>query len=235
MQDPKKSPKIGHLGTIAQLCRAISSQLRHLSTIGKKLVKQQYLLHMSPQYGELWPTNGYDRLAGLGTPSYFNGYRVLAALLHGTLLVGVSQTLRRWTEGVTYIRQGDHRVGHWPTFLVVYWYECNKRRKKQEVMRPFVDYRSCVLCFRHCRVMVRLRSNRCVFDSRSRSYTVRSMGSRTSQLLPLPRRICNRRCLSVCFSVINFSQKLPNGFAQNFPATVTTHWTIKNVTFYFWL
>ena len=30
-----------------QLCRAISSQLRHVSTIGKKLVKQQYLLHMS--------------------------------------------------------------------------------------------------------------------------------------------------------------------------------------------
>jgi len=26
MQDPKKSPKIGHLGTIAQLCRAISLQ-----------------------------------------------------------------------------------------------------------------------------------------------------------------------------------------------------------------
>jgi len=41
----------------------------------------------------------------------------LAALLHGTLVVGVSQTLRRWTEGVTYIRQGGHHVGHWPTFL----------------------------------------------------------------------------------------------------------------------
>jgi len=53
-----------------------------------------------------------------GTPSYFNGYRILAALLHSTLLVGVSQTLRRWTEGATYIRQGDHHVGHWPTFLV---------------------------------------------------------------------------------------------------------------------
>ena len=25
-----------HLGTIAQLCRAVSSQLRHVSTIGKK-------------------------------------------------------------------------------------------------------------------------------------------------------------------------------------------------------
>jgi len=33
--------------------------------------------------------------------------------------VGVSQTLRRWTEGATYIRQGGHQAGHWPTFLVV--------------------------------------------------------------------------------------------------------------------
>ena len=32
MQDPKNR----HLGTIAQICRAISSQLRLLSTIGKK-------------------------------------------------------------------------------------------------------------------------------------------------------------------------------------------------------
>jgi len=39
---PKKSPKNCHLGTIAQLRRAISSQLRHVSTIGKKLVKQQH-------------------------------------------------------------------------------------------------------------------------------------------------------------------------------------------------
>jgi len=28
------------------------------------------------------------------TPGYFNGFRVLAALLHGTVVVGVSQTLR---------------------------------------------------------------------------------------------------------------------------------------------
>jgi len=44
----KKVAKNRHLGTIAQLCRAISSQLRYVSTIGKKtLVIQQYLLHMS--------------------------------------------------------------------------------------------------------------------------------------------------------------------------------------------
>jgi len=29
-----------------------------------------------------------------GTPTNFNGFRILAALLHGTLVVGVSQTLR---------------------------------------------------------------------------------------------------------------------------------------------
>jgi len=51
-----------------------------------------------------------------GTPSNFNGFRVLAALLHGTPAVGVSQTLRRWTEGATYICQGGHHVGHRSTF-----------------------------------------------------------------------------------------------------------------------
>jgi len=43
----KKVAKNRHLGTIAKFCRAISSQLRHLSTIGKKLVKHQYVLHRS--------------------------------------------------------------------------------------------------------------------------------------------------------------------------------------------
>jgi len=54
----KKLAKNRHLGTIARLCRVISSQLRHVSTIGKKLVKQRYVLHMSPQYGELRPASG---------------------------------------------------------------------------------------------------------------------------------------------------------------------------------
>jgi len=41
---------------------------------------------------------------------------ILAALLHGTRVVCISQTFRRWAEGATYIRQGGHHVGHWPTF-----------------------------------------------------------------------------------------------------------------------
>jgi len=63
--------KICRLRTITQLCRAISSQLRYVSTIEKKFVKQQYLLRMSSQNGELRPTNDWDRLVSLGQPSKF--------------------------------------------------------------------------------------------------------------------------------------------------------------------
>ena len=43
-----RTQKSRHLCTIAQICRAISSQRRHVSTFGKKCVKQRYVLHMSP-------------------------------------------------------------------------------------------------------------------------------------------------------------------------------------------
>ena len=64
MQDPKIA-KIRHLGTIAQICRATSSQLR------KKTFTQQCLPHMSSQYGELRHTSGWDLLASLGHPTTF--------------------------------------------------------------------------------------------------------------------------------------------------------------------
>jgi len=77
---PKKVVKNRHLGTIPQLCRAISSQLRHVSTIGKKLVKQQYLLHMA----------NFNLLAAeivslvWGTPTNFNGFVTAATSLNGS-------------------------------------------------------------------------------------------------------------------------------------------------------
>jgi len=166
--------KSRYLGTIAQLCRAMSLHLKHVSTIGTKLVKQQYLLHMYPKYGELRPTSGWDRFVSLGTPANFNVFHVLAfllqqrrsteanktlhdvwsspglvhylyifggscpvtkfwqvenslcvqdlrssilaALLHGTPVVGISQTFAALSTGATYIWQGGHHVGHWPTF-----------------------------------------------------------------------------------------------------------------------
>ena len=60
----QKWRKNRHLRTIVQLCRAASSQPSHVSTIEKN-VKQQYFLHMSPQYGVLGPTSGWDLLASL--------------------------------------------------------------------------------------------------------------------------------------------------------------------------
>jgi len=57
-----------------------------------------------------------------GIPPNVNRFHVMAALLHGTQMVGVSQTLWCWTEGATYIWQGGHHVGHWPTFLVAFWF-----------------------------------------------------------------------------------------------------------------
>jgi len=47
---------------------------------------------MSSQYGELGPLAAEIVSLVWGTPGNFNGFRVLAALLHGTLVMGVSQT-----------------------------------------------------------------------------------------------------------------------------------------------
>jgi len=92
----KKLRKIRHLGTIA-LCRAISSQLGHVSTIGKNLLNCNISpTHMSPthpynmvNFGTLAPEICWRVW---GTPANFNGFCILAALLHSTLLVGVCQT-----------------------------------------------------------------------------------------------------------------------------------------------
>jgi len=92
---------------------AISLQLRHISTI-KKLVKQQCLPTCPHNMVNFGPLVAEICWRVWGTPANFNGFHVLAALLHGTLVVGVSQTLPRWTENATYIRQGGHRVEHRP-------------------------------------------------------------------------------------------------------------------------
>jgi len=49
-----------------------------------------------------------------GTPANFNRFCILAALLHGTLVVGVSQTLQRLTEGAS--QQSDITLGIGPHF-----------------------------------------------------------------------------------------------------------------------
>ena len=103
----------GHHRTI---CRGISSQLRHVSTMGKNLLGSNMSSRCPHNMVILGLLAAQIGLPVWGTPANFNGFRVLAALLHDSQVLSVSQTLRRWTEGATYVRQGDHHVGHWPTF-----------------------------------------------------------------------------------------------------------------------
>jgi len=84
-----------HFGTIAQLCRAVSSQLKHVSTIRKILLNIDTFPTCPRNMVNFGLLTADMRWRVWGTPANFNFFRVLAALLHGTLVVGVSQTLRR--------------------------------------------------------------------------------------------------------------------------------------------
>ena len=106
----KKSPKIRHLLTITQLCRAMSSQLRHISTIEKELLNSNISLTCPHNMANFGPLAAEIVSLVWGTPANFNGFRVLAGLLHGTLLMDVSQTLRRWTEGAITLDIGSHSL-----------------------------------------------------------------------------------------------------------------------------
>jgi len=111
----QKSPSRHHPTSLLGYIFAIKARIDNR----KNLVKQQYVLHMSLQYGELRPTCGWDRLTSLGYPCKFQLVSCLGSITARHLVVGVSQTAVL-NRGATYIRQGDHHVGHWPTFLVIF-------------------------------------------------------------------------------------------------------------------
>jgi len=62
----------------------------------KKLDKQLYLPTCPHSMVNFGPVTAEICSGVWGTPANFNGFGVLAALLHGTLVVGVSQTLAGW-------------------------------------------------------------------------------------------------------------------------------------------
>jgi len=91
----KNDAKTRHLGTIQQICRAISSQLQYVSTMGKNLLSSNIFSTRPHNMVNFSPLAAEIVLLVWGTAANFNRIRVLAALLHGTLTVGVSQPLRR--------------------------------------------------------------------------------------------------------------------------------------------
>jgi len=113
----KKSPKIRHLGTITQLCRAISSQLRHVGWSEKKLNSNisPTCPHSMANFG---PLVAEISCLVWGSPANFNGFHVFSALLHGTLVVGVSQTAA--------LRRGSHlysaaQPSRWALAYIIVW------------------------------------------------------------------------------------------------------------------
>ena len=88
----QKRRKNCDLGAIAQICRDESSQLKHVSTIGKKLVSSNMSCTCPYNMANFGPLVAEIVSLVWGIPANFNGFRVLAALLHGILVVGVSQT-----------------------------------------------------------------------------------------------------------------------------------------------
>ena len=89
----KISAKNRHLRTIPQLCRAVSSQLRQLSTIGKRVLNSNISStcpHKMANFGPL--TAEIGRLVW-GTPANFNGFHILALLLQRRRSPEANQTL----------------------------------------------------------------------------------------------------------------------------------------------
>jgi len=91
IQNAKKSPSAHHRTILS----GISSELRHVSTIGKNLLNSNNFSTCSAIMVNFRLLTAEICWRVLGTTANFNGFRVLTALLRSTLLVGVSQTLRR--------------------------------------------------------------------------------------------------------------------------------------------
>jgi len=117
MQDRKKSPKIRHLGTITQLHRAISSQLRHVSTIRNILLNS----NISPTCPHHRPMVNFGPLAAeivslvWGTPANFNGFRVFVSYMHCC----ITPLTRMWANAQPDGRPAERR---WrPLFNAAVW------------------------------------------------------------------------------------------------------------------
>ena len=103
----KKLRKCCHLHIISvQLCQAVSSLLKNVSTIVKNLLNSNIFPHMCSQYVELRCTNGWDQFC-LGHPSKFKwilrlGFDTAAISLKGGQ-PNFAQSLAISSAGTLYI------------------------------------------------------------------------------------------------------------------------------------
>jgi len=72
IQDAKKSPKISHLGTIVQYFVGLYLRNEGMHGQSEKLVKRQYLLHVSQYMANFGPPTAEIGSGVWGTPANFN-------------------------------------------------------------------------------------------------------------------------------------------------------------------
>jgi len=90
----KKSPKICHLGTITQLCRAVSLQIKHVSTIAKKNLLNSNISSRCPHnMANFGPLTAEIVSLVWGTPANFSGFHILSSLLQRCRSTEENQTL----------------------------------------------------------------------------------------------------------------------------------------------
>jgi len=105
--------KNSHQRPIAELCRAISSQLRHASTIGKNLLNSKTFFTCPHNIAYFGPLAAEIGSGVWGTPGNFNGFRVLASLLvsfTGGQLKFARYLAASWAATLSYILGGCCRL-----------------------------------------------------------------------------------------------------------------------------
>jgi len=75
-----------HLRTIAQFCRAVSSQPSHILTIEKKLLNSNISSTCPHNMANFGPLTTEIGLVVWGTLTNFNGFRILPCMMFGRLL-----------------------------------------------------------------------------------------------------------------------------------------------------
>ena len=118
----QKSPKSRHLRTIVQLYRAISSQLNTYRQSEKNFLSSNMSsigLHNMVNFGPLAAEIG---LPVWGTPANFNGFYVLAALLHGSRVERESnfEALNRGRHLCSVGRPSDWALAHISSSFFLY-------------------------------------------------------------------------------------------------------------------
>jgi len=89
----QKSPKIRHLGTIAQFYRVVSWQLKHASTISKNVLSSNIPYTCPQNMADSGPLTAEIGSGVWGTPANFNRFCVLVSLLQRRRSPEANQTL----------------------------------------------------------------------------------------------------------------------------------------------